>query len=213
MAATSLSSALVEAPILGIVRTEEPELGELIVDALVGGGIRAVEISLTSADAVPTFTRSLPRVADAAVLGIGTVRTGADADRAIAAGARFLVSPNLSEDVLSAAQDADIPLVCGVLTPTEIQRAIDHGVEWLKIFPASSFGPRYISELLAPFPGVRFVPTGGLRVSDIPSYRRAGAAALGLAGALASAEQTADFDGDSIGANARAALGAWAGSA
>ena len=211
MVSTSLSTALVQAPILGIVRTEVADLGEQIVAALMGGGIRAIEVSLTSTDPLATFARALARVAEGVTLGIGTVRTGADADRSIAAGAQFLVSPNLSEDVLNAARDAAIPVVCGVLTPTEIQRALDSGVEWLKIFPAGSFGPRYISDLLAPFPGVKFVPTGGLRVGDISSYRRAGAAAIGLAGALASSAQVAGGDWDSIGVSARAALTAWTG--
>ncbi|WP_426518748.1 bifunctional 4-hydroxy-2-oxoglutarate aldolase/2-dehydro-3-deoxy-phosphogluconate aldolase [Diaminobutyricibacter sp. McL0618] len=206
-----LAEALAGAPILGIVRTDEPGVSDLVVDALVQGGIRAVEISLTSLDALGGLVRALDKIGDGALVGIGTVRTGNDADQAIAGGARFLVSPNLSGDVLSIAHDAGVPVVCGVLTPTEIQRAIDLGAEWLKIFPAASFGPDYIAHLSAPFPDVAFVPTGGIRVSDVAAYRSAGAAAVGLAGSLARSEQVKARQWSAISSTARAALEAWAG--
>lgn len=206
-----LADALSAAPILGIVRTDEPDVSELVVEALVGGGIRAVEISLTSDDALGGFARSAARIGDRALVGVGTVRTAQDAHDAIVAGAQFLVSPNLSDAVLAVGRDAGVPIVCGVLTPTEIQRALDGGAEWLKIFPASSFGPEYIRNLAAPFPDAAFVPTGGIGVADVAAYRAAGAAALGLAGSLAGARHVQHRDWDAIGSAARAALDAWVG--
>ncbi len=211
LASSQLTAAFLAAPILGIVRSEESGASDLIARALVSGGLRAVEISLTSNEALPSFARAVVDFGGHALLGLGTVRTGREADGAIAAGAQFLVTPNLSTDVLDAARQANVPVVCGVLTPTEIQRAIDNGVEWLKIFPAASLGPQYISDLLAPFPEAKLVPTGGLQLTDIDAYRAAGATALGLAGALATRQQVTDRDWAAISSQAAAALATWLG--
>jgi len=207
--ASPLGLALSTAPVLGIVRTHSVEAATLIAGALEAGGLGALEVSLTSHDALSAIAVVRDALDPATLVGAGTVRTGQDAERAIEAGARFLVSPNLSAGVVSCARAAGVPLVCGVLTPTEVQLALDDGLEWLKVFPASAFGPRYIRELTAPFPGVAFVPTGGVTIPEIAEYRRSGAAAVGLGGALAGADQVRDGDAPAIAATVRSALDAW----
>lgn len=205
-AATKLTAALIAAPVLGIARTDAVADGVRVVRDLAKGGLRAIEVSLSSRDALVTFADALAELPPSVRLGVGTVRTARDADHSIAAGAQFLVSPNYSPAVVAQARDAGIPILCGVLTPTEIQTAVDDGVEWLKIFPARAVGPSYIRDLLAPFPGLRFVPTGGISLDDVPAYRRAGAAAVGLAGALSGATGGPD---DGVATAARTALTAW----
>jgi 2-dehydro-3-deoxyphosphogluconate aldolase/(4S)-4-hydroxy-2-oxoglutarate aldolase len=197
------TDALTAAPVLGIVRAGSVASAVARVRALAQGGLRAIEISLSSQDALTAFGEAHRVLPPSALLGIGTVRTAADADSAIAAGAAFLVTPNHSPAVVARARDAGIPIVCGVLTPTEIQVAVDAGIEWLKIFPAGSFGPAYLRALRAPFPEVRFVPTGGIAIEDVPSYRQAGASAVGLAGALSASSD------DGAASAARTALQGW----
>jgi 2-dehydro-3-deoxyphosphogluconate aldolase/(4S)-4-hydroxy-2-oxoglutarate aldolase len=203
--ASEFAAALSAAPVLGIVRAGSVADSIRRAHGFAEGGLRAVEISLTSTDALAALAEVQSDLPDSMRLGIGTVRTAHDAEAAIDAGAHFLVSPNYSAAVVSQARDAGVPIVCGVLTPTEIQVAADEGVEWLKIFPAGSFGPAYIRDLRSPFPELRFVPTGGIGIADLPAYRAAGAAAIALAGAL-----TTGGDGSDDGsAGARAALAAW----
>jgi 2-dehydro-3-deoxyphosphogluconate aldolase/(4S)-4-hydroxy-2-oxoglutarate aldolase len=203
--ATDLTAALSAAPVLGIVRAGSVADGVRFARGFAEGGLRAIEISLTSKDALVALAEAQSDLPGSARLGIGTVRTAQDAEAAIGAGAHFLVSPNYSAAVVSRARDAGIPIVCGVLTPTEIQMAADDGVQWLKIFPAGSFGPSYIRDLRAPFPELRFVPTGGIGIDDLPAFRAAGAAAIALAGALTGRDDGADGGL----AAARTALRAW----
>lgn len=183
-ASTELTDALTGAPVLGIVRTDSAGAAVTHVGELARGGLRAIEISLSTPDALAAFTEARRVIAPSVRLGVGTVRTAAEAVAALTAGAQFLVSPNYSAPVVARAREAGIPIVCGVLTPTEIQTAADDGVEWLKVFPAASFGPGYLRNVKAPFADLRFVPTGGIAIDDVGAYRRAGAAAVGLAGAL-----------------------------
>jgi 2-dehydro-3-deoxyphosphogluconate aldolase/(4S)-4-hydroxy-2-oxoglutarate aldolase len=203
--ATEFSAALSAAPVLGIVRAGSVADGARFARGFAEGGLRAIEISLTSKDALVALAEARGGLPDSTRLGIGTVRTAQDAEAAIGTGAQFLVSPSYSAAVVSRAREAGIPIVCGVLTPTEIQVAADDGVQWLKIFPAGSFGPGFIRDLRAPFPDLRFVPTGGIGIEDLPAYRAAGAAAIALAGALTGHGNGADGGV----AAARTALRAW----
>jgi 2-dehydro-3-deoxyphosphogluconate aldolase/(4S)-4-hydroxy-2-oxoglutarate aldolase len=203
--ATEFSAALSAAPVLGIVRAGSVADGARFARGFAEGGLRAIEISLTSKDALVALAEARGGLPDSTRLGIGTVRTALDAEAAIGTGAQFLVSPSYSAAVVSRAREAGIPIVCGVLTPTEIQVAADDGVQWLKIFPAGSFGPGFIRDLRAPFPDLRFVPTGGIGIEDLPAYRAAGAAAIALAGALTGHGNGADGGV----AAARTALRAW----
>ena len=108
----------------------------------------------------------------------------ADVDRAVAAGARFVVSPHLDEKLVEAALAADVLILPGTFTPTEVHRAIAAGAEAVKLFPAEPMGVAYLSALRGPFPDVRFYPTGGVTPEQVPAYLRAGARAVGLGSSL-----------------------------
>jgi 2-dehydro-3-deoxyphosphogluconate aldolase / (4S)-4-hydroxy-2-oxoglutarate aldolase len=186
--ASALVSALRRAPILGVIRTQEPGAAGKIARAFAAGGIEALELSLTQSDALACITSISQDLPNEILIGAGTVTSARDAAAAVSAGARFLVTPTVSEDALAFAASCGVPVVCGALTPTEIRAALDLGAELVKIFPAGSVGPAYLRELLGPFPEARLVPTGGLKTSDLRAFRSAGAFAAGLGSALAPAD-------------------------
>jgi 2-dehydro-3-deoxyphosphogluconate aldolase/(4S)-4-hydroxy-2-oxoglutarate aldolase len=168
--------------ILAIVRSE----GDLAsaVEALWDGGISLVEIALTSGDGLQT----IKRVASVGAIGAGTVRSRADAERALDAGASFLVSPGMDPLLVEWAAENDVPHLPGVFTATEIEAARRAGAGPVKLFPASAGGPDYVSALLAPFPDVELVPTGGVTLDDAAAYLASGAIAVAIGGALVSSD-------------------------
>src|SRR3954454_18856719 len=127
------------------------------VDAVRAGGVGLVEISLTSRDAL----EAIRSTAADGMVGAGTVRNAADAERAVEAGASFLVSPRLNPDVLEWCRTAGVAHLPGVLTPTEIDAAARHGLTQVKLFPASLGGPAYVAALRGPYPSVGLAPGGG----------------------------------------------------
>lgn len=204
-AVSKFTEAMNAAPVLGIVRAESVDSAARSVRELAVGGLRVIEISLASREALVAFDRARNHLSPAVCLGVGTVRTAREAADAIAAGAQFLVTPNYSAAVVAHARDAGLPIACGVLTPTEIQVAADDGVEWLKIFPVGAFGPSYIRALRQTFPELKFVPTGGVSIDDLATYRSAGAAAVALSGALTGYSTS----GEASASAALSALDAW----
>jgi 2-dehydro-3-deoxyphosphogluconate aldolase/(4S)-4-hydroxy-2-oxoglutarate aldolase len=153
-----------------VVVVDGAEQGARLADALVAGGLPVAEITLRTAgglDAIRAVAANQPDV----IVGAGTVTTASQVDDVVAAGARFIVSPGLSEAVVRRAQEHGIPVLPGVATPTEIMAALDLGVEVVKLFPASVVGgPSAIKAFAAPFPQLRFVPTGGVNADNLGDY-------------------------------------------
>ncbi len=175
--------SIVEAgPLIAIVRYRRE--GDLtgVVDTLVDAGVSLVEVTLDT----PGALGAVARAAGAGhPIGTGTV-VDADGVRASAdAGATFVVSPGLADDVVETALSLGIEPIAGVLSPTELLRATKLGVKAVKVFPAGPVGgPSYIRALLGPFSDLLLVPTGGIQIDDVAEYVRAGAAAVGLGTAL-----------------------------
>ncbi|MFE6968845.1 bifunctional 4-hydroxy-2-oxoglutarate aldolase/2-dehydro-3-deoxy-phosphogluconate aldolase [Isoptericola sp. NPDC057653] len=161
-----------------VVVVDGADEGARLADALVAGGLPVAEITLRTAggiDAIRAVARTQPDV----VVGAGTVTTVEQVDAVVDAGARYIVSPGLSAAVVRRAQDHGVPVLPGVATPSEIMAALDLGVDVVKLFPASVVGgPAAIKAFSAPFPGLRFVPTGGVGAANLGEY-------LGLAPVLA----------------------------
>jgi 2-dehydro-3-deoxyphosphogluconate aldolase/(4S)-4-hydroxy-2-oxoglutarate aldolase len=169
---------LLESRLVAIVRGERAAPA---VDVLFSAGVRLVEVSLTSRDALDVVARVTPP--SGCLLGVGTVRTAADVAAAVAAGAGFVVSPALNPAV-PAAVAAGVPVLGGALTPSEVETALELGVTAVKLFPASLGGPDYLAALRQPFPDVPFVPVGGVGLADVPAYLAAGAVAVGIGSPL-----------------------------
>jgi 2-dehydro-3-deoxyphosphogluconate aldolase/(4S)-4-hydroxy-2-oxoglutarate aldolase len=169
-----------------------------MVDQLVAAGVRVVEITLDSDDALGTIERLRAR-GDVTVLA-GTVRTAADAESAIAAGAEACVAPGLVAEMVETCRRLGVPAIPGTLTPTEVEAACALGVELVKLFPAGAVGPAYVRDLLAPLDGVQLLVTGGVDSSNAAAFLEAGAVAVGVGSALTAAAD--------LGAEARRLLAA-----
>lgn len=154
-----------------------------IADALVGGGVRAFELTLN--DPEDQALRSIEAAARAGPglgigIGAGTVLTIEAAARAVDAGAAFLVMPHLDAELVRWAADRGIPAMPGCATPTEILTAWRAGAAAMKVFPASSLGPSFLRECRGPFPGLPLLPTGGITVDNAAAFIAAGAIGVGM---------------------------------
>ena len=162
---------------LCVVRAERIPDPAGLAQALAGAGIRLVEFTFTTPNVLAAIAAAsqVPGV----VVGAGTVLTADQARDAVAAGARFLLTPDIRPEVADAAHASGAALIMGALTPTEIGRAIDLGAAAVKIFPAGLGGPGYLRAIHGPFPDVRLIPTGGVNAGNARSFLDAGAYAVG----------------------------------
>ncbi|MEU6082735.1 bifunctional 4-hydroxy-2-oxoglutarate aldolase/2-dehydro-3-deoxy-phosphogluconate aldolase [Streptomyces sp. NPDC047108] len=184
-----ITRAVLAQRVFAIIRTGSYDEAAAAADTLISGGIRALEISLTTPFALEVVTTLSREVGDEALIGAGTVLDAPSARMAIDAGARFLVSPSLDADVIRTAHRYGVPIFPGVATPTEIVRAMELGADAIKVFPASDHGPRWISDVRAALPQAPLLPTGGVTVEDAPDWIAAGAAAVGMGSALSEGDR------------------------
>jgi 2-dehydro-3-deoxyphosphogluconate aldolase / (4S)-4-hydroxy-2-oxoglutarate aldolase len=141
-----------------------------LAEALLRGGLRTLEVTLRTPEA-PAAIRAIARALPDVIVGAGTVLTGADVTRAVEAGARFLVSPGLTADLVAAGLGSELPYIPGAVTPSEIIAAREHGFSLLKFFPAAASGGIEALRQLAPvFPGIAFCPTGGVGAENAAQY-------------------------------------------
>jgi 2-dehydro-3-deoxyphosphogluconate aldolase/(4S)-4-hydroxy-2-oxoglutarate aldolase len=174
--------------IISVVRIDQPAQIPSICDALIAGGVPAIEITMTVPNALDAIRTARERVGDHGLVGAGTVLNAAAAQAAIAAGAEFVVSPITRLEIIEAAHAADKPVMIGAYTPTEAQTAHEGGADFIKIFPADKLGPGYIKNLRGPLPHLRIVPTGGVDLTTAAEFLKAGCVALGVGGSLLTAE-------------------------
>jgi 2-dehydro-3-deoxyphosphogluconate aldolase/(4S)-4-hydroxy-2-oxoglutarate aldolase len=154
-----------------------------IVEVLLGNGIQAVEITLNTPGALKGIASVRERF-QSALVGAGTVRTRADAEAALGAGAEFLVSPNFDPDSVAYSTSRDTLHLPGVFTASEADRAYRVGCLMMKLFPSNVLGPAYLKALRAPLDDIDFVPTGGIDATNLKDYHKVGAAAFGIGAAL-----------------------------
>jgi 2-dehydro-3-deoxyphosphogluconate aldolase / (4S)-4-hydroxy-2-oxoglutarate aldolase len=202
-----LLATLRAARVVPVVRTLEARHAITAVQWLRDAGLRIFEITMTIPDA-PSLIREL--AADPALLvGAGTVPDRATTETCLAAGARFIVAPWVDPSLAAPCRTADALLMLGALTPTEIRAALVAGADVVKVFPASSVGgPAPIRALRSVFPEVAFCPTGGVDPANANSYLAAGAAFVGMGGALVDEARIAACDRAAIEAVARQVTGA-----
>ena len=180
-------AALKHCPVVAIFRWPEPVDLVPIAVALNRGGVRLVEITMNTpgaGDAIRAVQTANAAKPGDAMIGAGTVLSVEDAQRAVDAGAEFLVTPTVEEPVIRWAAKAGVPIASGAFTPTEALRAWRAGATAVKIFPAEDLGPRFIANLLAPLGMLKLIPTGHLTLDELPAYFRAGATAVGVGSTL-----------------------------
>lgn len=175
-----------------------------ILAALEQAGIGAVEMSIVSPDFDATLARITASFGARMAIGAGTILTLDDLNRAIAAGASFIVSPDGNREVIEATLRAGLVSVPGAYTPTEIVQVKRWGADAVKLFPASGLGPQYVRAVRAPLTDLRIVPTGGVRLADLPAYWQAGAWAVAVGSELVNASRINDPDLTELSSVARA---------
>jgi 2-dehydro-3-deoxyphosphogluconate aldolase / (4S)-4-hydroxy-2-oxoglutarate aldolase len=183
MSRIDFAPLLADDPVIAVLRAEHAREYPPVIDALVAGGVRVIELTLSTAGALAQMRSIVTEFGDA-VIGLGTVTTAAQAETAIANGAKFIVTPTAELDVIRVACDAGVPVFPGGLTPTELYRCWEAGASAVKLFPASTVGPRYLADIAGPFPDMRIIPSGGVGLDDVPAWIGAGAPAVSVGGPL-----------------------------
>jgi 2-dehydro-3-deoxyphosphogluconate aldolase/(4S)-4-hydroxy-2-oxoglutarate aldolase len=191
---SEIISLLTNPGIIAIVRTQKPAQVLPLFEALIAGGVRAIEITMTTPNALGAIREAREKLGERALVGVGTVLDEDTCRAAIAAGAEFVVSPIGRAALVPIAHAASCPIMLGAYTPTEAQLAHEAGADFVKLFPADTLGPSYIKALRAPLPHLRIVPTGGVDVHNIADFLKAGCAAIGIGSSLVSAKALQESD-------------------
>ncbi len=179
--------ALLKNPgIIAVVRAEKQDQVLPLSEALLAGGVIAIEITMTTPNAIAAIREAVAQLGDCALIGVGTVLDVDTCNRAIEAGAQFVVTPIMRPAIAEAAHALNKPVMLGAYTPTEAQLAHEAGADFIKIFPAEGLGPNYIKSLRAPLPHLNIVPTGGVDLHNVGDFLKAGCAALGVGSSLVS---------------------------
>ena len=186
--------------ILPVIRAPNADAAVAVVEALLQAGLTVAEITMTvpnAIDAIGAVAKRFPEV----LVGAGTVTDAETARRAVDAGAEFIVTPCLVPEVIDAAHRADVAVLPGALSPSEVFEAFRLGGDMVKVFPAQSVGgAAYLRALRGPFPDIPLVPTGGVTLENIAEMFKAGAAAVGVGTELVSKDALARHDYAAIGA-------------
>jgi 2-dehydro-3-deoxyphosphogluconate aldolase/(4S)-4-hydroxy-2-oxoglutarate aldolase len=181
-------------PIVGILRGLEARWLAPVVEAVGEGGLTNLEITMNTSGATDQIKAAVALVGTRMNIGAGTVTSLGLLEQALEAGATFIVTPIVREDVILRCVELGVPVFPGAFTPTEIARAWDLGAALVKVFPAEVLGPAYIRSVKAPLSEVRLMPTGGIDLETLAEYQRAGASAFGVGTPLFRASRIAEGD-------------------
>ena len=190
-----------------VLRARNAGQAHAVVQAMLDGGVTVVEVTMTVPGAIDVLKELKQEYGGKLLLGSGTVTTAAEAEATINAGAEFVVSPSLHPEVIAAAKAANKLSIPGALTPTEVITAWRAGADYVKIFPCSAMGgASYLKALLAPFPFLKLIPTGGVTLDTAESFLRSGARALGVGSDLVNLAAVDAGHPETISGTARAYL-------
>jgi 2-dehydro-3-deoxyphosphogluconate aldolase/(4S)-4-hydroxy-2-oxoglutarate aldolase len=194
MTKSEIITKLTDPGIIAVIRAQSAEQVPAACEALLAGGVNALEMTMTTPNAVTAIRDTCSRFGERALVGVGTVLEANTCRAALAAGAQFVVTPVLRPELVTIAHNADRPIMLGAYSPTEAQLAHEAGADFIKIFPADGLGPGYMKALRAPLPHLRLVPTGGVDVTNVADFLKVGCAALGVGSLLVSAKILDDSD-------------------
>jgi 2-dehydro-3-deoxyphosphogluconate aldolase/(4S)-4-hydroxy-2-oxoglutarate aldolase len=189
---------LVDPGIIAVVRAPSSDVVVPLSRALLAGGVIAIEITMTTPNALEAIRQARTCFGRDALIGVGTVLNAATATEAIEAGAEFVVSPITRVEIIEAAHQKGCPVMLGAYTPTEAQTAHEAGADFIKIFPADTLGAAYIKAIRAPLPHLRIVPTGGVDLQTLGDFLRAGCVAVGVGSSLLSPQLIRDQRWDEL---------------
>jgi len=181
---SEIMAGLTNPGVIAVVRAQQAEQVLPLAKALLAGGVIAIEVTMTTPNAIQVIRELSSAALPRAIVGVGTVLDAATAKAALEAGAQFVVSPMLRPEIAAVARAADRPVMLGAFTPTEAQLAFEAGSDFIKIFPADALGPNYIKAILAPLRHLKIIPTGIAKPEDVPAFIRAGCVGVGLGSLL-----------------------------
>lgn len=183
--------------LVAVVRAKNLEQGEKVIDAIIEGGINFIEICMTVDEGSPIdlIANMVAKYKDneKIVIGAGTVLDPETARMAIMAGANYVVSPGLNVETIKMCNRYRVPMLPGVMTPTEAITALEAGCDIIKVFPGNIVGPAAISSFKGPLPQCEFMPSGGVDVDNVDKWLKAGAYAVGTGSSLTKGAKTGDF--------------------
>lgn len=192
----NILSKVTECGVVAVVRADSKEEAVKISEACVEGGIQGIEVTFTvqGADEVIKELASLYKDHSNVVIGAGTVLDAATARIAILAGAEFVVSPAFDEETAKLCNLYQVPYMPGCMTITEIKRALEAGVDIVKLFPGNAFGPEFVKSIKAPLPQVNIMPTGGVDLDNVEQWINNGCVAVGVGGNLVAPAKTGEYE-------------------
>lgn len=185
-------------PALGIVRGVSKNALTGVMDAAVSAGLKFVEITINTAGAFELMGEVSKKYSESLCVGAGTVLSRQDAETACSAGAKFIVSPTLNEEVAVYCREKPLPYFPGAYTPTEIEKAWNSGAVMVKVFPASRLGPSYFKEIKGPFNHIPLMAVGGVKPDNIEDFFRAGASAIAIGASVFSPDRMENNQFDDI---------------
>jgi 2-dehydro-3-deoxyphosphogluconate aldolase/(4S)-4-hydroxy-2-oxoglutarate aldolase len=194
--------------VIAVVRLDDLSKAAPLTEALVAGGVRAVEFTFTNPGAAGAISAAREALGVRALIGAGSVLDAETARVAILAGAAFVVTPTVSLPTIEICNRYGVATTIGALTPTEILTAWQAGATYVKVFPASLGGPRYLRDVRGPLPQVKLIPTGGVDAANAGEFIRAGAVAVALGSNLVDARSVANEDWATITTRAQAVVAA-----
>jgi 2-dehydro-3-deoxyphosphogluconate aldolase / (4S)-4-hydroxy-2-oxoglutarate aldolase len=193
--------------LIPVLRAKNAAQAHAVVKAMIAGGVTVVEVTMTVPGAIDVLKELKQEYGDKLLLGSGTVTTAEQAEATIDAGAEFVVSPSLHPAVIAMTKKKGKLSIPGSLTPTEVITAWNEGADYVKIFPCSAVGgASYLKSLLAPFPYLKLIPTGGVTLQTAEGFLRAGARALGVGSDLVNLAAVDAGNPETITETARAYL-------
>jgi 2-dehydro-3-deoxyphosphogluconate aldolase / (4S)-4-hydroxy-2-oxoglutarate aldolase len=192
----NILSKVTECGVVAVVRADSKEEAVKISEACVRGGIQGIEVTFTvqGADEVIKELASMYKDHSNVVIGAGTVLDSTTARIAILAGAEFVVSPAFDEETAKLCNLYQVPYMPGCMTITEIKRALEAGVDIVKLFPGNAFGPDFVKSVKAPLPQVNIMPTGGVDLDNVEQWIKNGCVAVGVGGNLVAPAKTGEYE-------------------
>jgi len=187
---------------VAVIRVQEAEKLRKVIEAVYKGGVSAAEITLTVPNAINLIEKMTEQVSGSIIIGVGSVLNASQAEDAIKAGAKYVVSPVFKKEIIDVAHKYGIPAMPGCFTPTEIQNAFEYGADIVKVFPADILGMEFFKAILAPMPHLKLMPTGGVTLTNAGDWFKAGACAVGLGSALLDKEAVKNENYDKLTQNA-----------
>ena len=192
--------------VVAVIRMQKADQLRAVIDALLEGGVRALELTMTVPGAIGLIEELAKDLPGEFQLGAGTVLDTETARQVILAGAKYIVAPVLNLDVITLCHRYDVAIMPGCFTPTEILTAWQAGADLIKVFPATALGPSYFKDVRAPLPQVRLMPTGGVTMENAGEWIEAGAVALGVGSALVDTKAIAAGNFAQITKNAKSLI-------